>query len=76
MSNRIREIAKEAGIKMYHDESLSLGYLDTPHKKFAELLIKETLSVVYDEVQYDCDFETADSVVEVVRRHFGIKNNG
>lgn len=41
MNDRIRELAREAGIKMAHDETLALGYLDTAHKKFAELIVRE-----------------------------------
>ena len=41
MNERIRQLAREAGIKMAHDETLALGYLDTAHKKFAELIVGE-----------------------------------
>ena len=40
---RIRELAQQAGLKMIHDETLALGYLNTPTKKFAKLIIKECL---------------------------------
>lgn len=43
MNERIREIAREAGIKMYHSDTLALGYLDTAHRRFAELLQEDCL---------------------------------
>jgi hypothetical protein len=46
MNDRIRELARESGIKMAHDETLALGYLDTAHKKFAELIVRECVSIV------------------------------
>lgn len=45
MNNRIREVARDVGIKMIHDETLALGYLDTAQKRFAELLINECAEV-------------------------------
>ena len=45
MNERIRQLAREAGIKMAHDETLALGYLDTAHKKFAELIVQECMSI-------------------------------
>jgi O-acetylhomoserine/O-acetylserine sulfhydrylase-like pyridoxal-dependent enzyme len=48
MNERIAKLAKKAGIKMAHDETLALGYLNTAHKKFAELIIKECASVADD----------------------------
>lgn len=44
---RIRELARQAGLKMIHDETLALGYLNTPTKKFAELIIRECHDVVF-----------------------------
>lgn len=38
MNERDRKLAREAGIKMSHDETLALGYLDNAHKKFVELI--------------------------------------
>jgi hypothetical protein len=38
MNERDRELAREAGIKMFHEDTLALGYLDNAHRKFAELV--------------------------------------
>ncbi len=38
MNERDRELAREAGIKMSHDDTLALGYLDNAHRKFADLI--------------------------------------
>ena len=68
MSKRIRELARDAGIKMIHDETLALGYLDTAHKKFAELIIKETMLVVAKNVAWNGYLNAADAVIA----HFGV----
>lgn len=44
---KIRELARQAGLKLIHDETLALGYLNTPTKKFAELIIRECHNVVF-----------------------------
>jgi hypothetical protein len=49
MNERIRELAREAGIKMAHDETLALGYLDTAHKKFAELIVRGCADICINE---------------------------
>lgn len=42
-------------------------------KKFAELIIKETLEVVRDEVQYALDDYLADTIDLRVKKHFGVE---
>lgn len=42
-------------------------------QEFAELIIKETLEVVRDEVQYALDDYLADTIDIRVKNHFGIK---
>ena len=42
-------------------------------EKFAELVIKETLEVVRDEVRYALDDYLADTINLRVKNHFGIK---
>lgn len=61
---RIRELAQQAGLKMIHDETLALGYLNTPTKKFAELIIKECAEIALRE-----DHDPSDCILG----HFGIK---
>lgn len=64
MNERIRKLAREAGIKMAHDETLALGYLDTAHKKFAELIIQECVNVLYNEGIWDI------RVSDTLNKHF------
>ena len=42
--------------------------------KFAELIIKECLKQVRDEVQYLADWDKADQVINSVKKHFGVSN--
>lgn len=43
-------------------------------EKFAELIIKECLEQVRDEVQYEYDWELADAVTQRVLEHFGVQS--
>ena len=62
MNDRIREIAREAGIKMYHSDTLALGYLDTAHRRFAELIQRDVLQHLTDTGQ--------DHAREILERYF------
>jgi len=42
-------------------------------KKFAELIIKEAMQIVKDEVAYSCDWDVADNAIQRVNKHFGVK---
>jgi hypothetical protein len=79
MNDRIRELARKAGIKMAHDETLALGYLDTAHKKFAKLIVKECLEQI-DKIRDGCEADNedqqalgADWAGLAVSRHFGVE---
>ena len=41
--------------------------------KFAELIVNECMDQVRVEVQYITDYDKADQVVDVVKKHFGIE---
>ena len=47
---------------------------DLQPETFAELIIRETLSMVRTEVAYHIDYDTADRVVASVERYFGIES--
>lgn len=68
MNERIREIAREAGIKMYHSDTLALGYIDTAHRRFAELIVKECVSVVKEHYDDTLPWGGVENVLE----HFGV----
>jgi hypothetical protein len=42
-------------------------------EKFAELIIKEAMQIVKDEVVYPSDWDTADDAIQRVNEHFGVK---
>jgi hypothetical protein len=57
MNERIRELAKQAG---YQEDMFGIGHWDMPEcKKFAELIIKETLEVARAGIEYGDGMETA-----------------
>lgn len=68
MNERIRELARQSGLKMIHDETLALGYLNTPTKKFAELIINECLDIVDKEVLGMVGV----NAMKKIEEHFGI----
>ena len=76
MNKKIRELAENAGFYVYDGKIFpekssesQTGFLE----KFAELIIKETLEVVRDEVQYALDDYLADTIDLRVKHHFGIE---
>jgi hypothetical protein len=74
MNKRIRELAEQA-------QKIVVGYTDGGYteikaldqEKFAELIIKECLEQVRDEVQYGSDWKLADAVTKRVMEHFGVE---
>ena len=73
MNERIKELAVQAQkIVGYTDGGYTeIKALD--QEKFAELIIKECLEQVRDEVQYGSDWKLADAVTKRVMEHFGVE---
>lgn len=69
MNTKIREFAEQAG----YQEGFRFALEGFDMEKFAELIIKETLEVVRDEVQYALDDYLADTIDLRVKNHFGIE---
>lgn len=65
MNERIRELAREAGLPTYNPEGIP-----TKLEKFAELIIRECMGVVDDAVNFR---EPASTYVGKIKQHFGIK---
>lgn len=65
---RLRELAREAGIKLMNDEVLALGYLPATQKKFAKLIIQESIKVM---MEHDYHGEW---LGEKIKEHFGINS--
>lgn len=76
--NRIYELAKEAGMIEF-DAIPGFNVVTPDHtsvvkaQKFAELIIRECLVQVCDEVQYQYDWKLADAVTKRVLEHFGVE---
>ena len=69
MNARIRELAKQAGAEFYEGfagSPNSVKFMEKDFKKFAELIVRECLEQVRDEVQYEYDWKLADAVTERV----------
>lgn len=72
MNERMLQLAIHAGLKKPHASDREyIGDFDW--RKFGDLIIRECLEQVRDEVQYECDWELADSVTKRVMEHFGVE---
>ena len=76
MNERIKYLAIDCAGQMEWDAPKnpeSFTFNRDELQKFAELIIKECLKQVRDEVQYLADWDKADQVVSAVKKHFGVK---
>jgi hypothetical protein len=64
MNERIRELAEQAGLEYNFDPMLWLKY-----EKFAELIVKETMQVVANQLPSNQYLDVAHAVIE----HFGVE---
>ena len=69
MNERIQQLAQEAG--MYVDvfghpwpKSMSAEECEAAYKKFAELIVKETMQVVANNLPQNTYLDVADAVIE------------
>lgn len=69
MNDKIENLKKQCYISLIDRD----GDMEYDMKKFAELIIKETLEVVRDEVQYALDDYLADTIDLRVKNHFGVE---
>ena len=71
MNQRIKELATEAGLQPYED--CGPGYV-YKMEKFAELIVKDCIKVVYDNVEVALD-ATGNVVFEdeLLKKHFGVE---
>ena len=82
MNKKIRELSEQADFQALDifeahpdfPKNVPFDYFnDNRNRIFAELIIKETLEVVRDEVQYALDDYLADTINLRVKNHFGVE---
>ena len=75
MNERIKELAEQATEKFttYFDGRGNVTETFFDKEKFAELIVRECLEQVRDEVQYEYDWKLADAVSTRVLEHFGVE---
>lgn len=75
MKSKIEELARLAGFNAPSGDGYENkdSYTYFSYEQFAELLISEVLKEIYDEVQYETDFNFADRVEANAKSKFGIK---
>ena len=74
MNERIQKLADEAGlyVELYGrpwPKSMSAEECEVAYKKFAELIVKETMQVVANNLPPNTYLDVADAVIE----HFGVE---
>ena len=74
MNKKIEEIIEQCSTDVgSYDPYGENRIIKFDKEKFAELIIKETLEVVRDEVQYALDDYLADTIDIRVKNHFGVE---
>ena len=81
MNERIKELYRQAHSTRHYDgDPMREGNPPAVYwqgeasaQRFAELIIKECLEQVRDEVQYASDWQLADAVSNRVLEHFGVE---
>ena len=71
MNERVEELAKEAGMTI-----CELGFPNISEfniEKFAQLIVLECCEVAQDEIKYQDGDYTADDIINVVKKYFGIE---
>ena len=71
MNEQIRELILKAGFPKF-DEMYVVSDGEEL-EQFAELIVNECMDQVRDEVQYITDYDKADQVVDVVKKHLGVE---
>ena len=77
MNERIRELAEQAGAVYSNDHAVSL--LDDEIEKFAELIVKECISMAdkeserYSNLDQEYCSMAMDNYRELVKKHFGVE---
>ena len=69
MNQKIENLKNQCYISLIDRD----GDMEYDMEKFAELIVKETLEVVRDEVQYALDDYLADTIDLRVKNHFGVE---
>lgn len=67
MNQRIKELMEEAGIYDFVVESMGIN---EEMEKFAELIVRECMSVVRNEVDHR---RPASTYAETIKQHFGVE---
>jgi len=81
MNQRIRQLAKKAGIEMYHDKVLPIGYLHGNTKNFAELIILDMIKAIEEQISFsdsDTDYDIGiirgmEKSICFIEKHFNIR---
>ena len=68
MNERIRELAEQAGWDNHHSK------FDTRIEKFAELIVKECISIAQDRAAFDwAPPNDVNDIINEIKEHFGVE---
>ena len=69
MTDRIKELIKASGGILHNDDKLTPMLVGSGLSKFAELIVKETMQVVANNLPQNTYLDVAEAVID----HFGIE---
>ena len=68
MNERIKELAEQAGWDNHHSK------FDTRIEKFAELIVKECISIAQDRAAFDwAPPNDVNDIINEIKEHFGVE---
>ena len=68
MNERIRQLAEQAGWDNHHSK------FDTRIEKFAELIVKECISIAQDRAAFDwAPPNDVNDIINEIKEHFGVE---
>ena len=70
MNERIKELAREAGLLVHNPEGVP-----TKLEKFAELIVKECIDIAQDRAAFDgYPPNDVNIVIDEIKQHFGVES--
>ena len=77
MNERIKQLAEQAGLKVNPDGEIGpafFGSVDAGYRKFAELIVRECISIAQDRAAFDwAPPNDVNHIIDEIKLHFGVE---
>lgn len=67
MNQRIKELSKQAGLNLIHD-----NFMTASQEKFAELIVMECANIAYNKQYKHSPAHITGDCAQAIREHFGV----